>query len=73
MTDGKFTLLAKGTCGIAMLLTSTWRVTLNAMGYKNPLTDGQEFIIVFILGFIISYFLMLNMFQNWQKGIIAKN
>lgn len=73
MADGKLTLFAKGAGGIAILLSSSWRVALGAMGYQNPFNDVQEFIVVVILGLIGSYFLTREMFRNWDKEIIAKN
>lgn len=73
MADGKFICFAKNTCAIALVLTSSWRVALSAFGCENPLNDGQEFIMVGILGAIGSYFLTRNMFQNWEKEIISKN
>lgn len=73
MADGKFTYFAKNTCAIALFLTSIWRVALSAFGYENPLEDGQEIIVVGIIGAMGSYFLTRNMFQKWEKEIISKN
>lgn len=73
MADGKFTLFVKSAGGIAILLSSSWRVALGAMGYQNPLNDGQEFIVVGILGIFGSYFLTRKMFENWDNEILAKN
>lgn len=73
MADGKFIYFAKNTCAIALVLTSSWRVALSAFGYENPLNDGQEFIIVAILGAIGSYFLTRNLFQNWENEMLSKN
>ncbi|WP_315921069.1 hypothetical protein [Mesorhizobium sp. SP-1A] len=73
MADGKFTLFVKSAGGIAILLSSSWRVTLAAMGYQNPINDGQEFIVVGILGLIGSYFLTRKMVKNWEKEIFTKN
>ena len=73
MADGKFTLFVKSAGGIAILLSSSWRVALGAMGYQNPFNDGQEFIVVVILGLIGSYFLTRKMVKNWEKEILTKN
>lgn len=73
MADGKFSLFVKGAGGIAILLSSSWRVSLGAMGYQNPLNDGQEFLVVGILGLIGSYFLSRKLFKNWENEILAKN